>query len=182
MKVLNTEISGLKIIEPNIFEDNRGKFVKTFNDSFFREIGIDIDIKESYYSISQKDVIRGMHFQIPPYEHTKIVYVPYGRVLDTVLDIRKGSPTYGSVFSIELSSQNGKFLVIPAGLAHGFKSLEDNTNVTYLQTTVYSPEYDFGIKYDSFGFNWKCENKNISQRDLSFPLFKDFNSPFVFEE
>ncbi len=182
MKILNTEISGLKVIEPNIFEDNRGKFVKTFNDSFFKEIGIDIDIKESYYSISKKDVIRGMHFQIPPYEHMKIVYVTYGKILDVILDIRKGSPSYGNTFSIELSSKNGKILVIPSGLAHGFKSLENNTNVSYLQTSVYSAEHDYGIRYDSFNFDWKCKNKNLSQRDLSFPLFKDFNSPFVFKE
>lgn len=178
MKLLDTEIFGLKIIEPNIFEDNRGKFIKIYNDDFFKEFGLDVKIKESYYSISQKNVIRGMHFQLPPYDHKKIVYVPFGKILDVVLDIRKDSPTYGKVFSTELSSENGKILFIPSGMAHGFKSLEDNTNVSYMQTTMYSFSHDSGIKYDSFNFNWDCKNVIISQRDLTFCSFKEFDSPF----
>ena len=135
MKIINTAIKGLKILEPRIFEDSRGKFIKTFTNDFFQENGLDIDIKETYYSISHKDVIRGMHFQTPPYEHIKLVYVPAGKIMDVVLDIRKNSPTFGGFFSCELSSDNGKVLIIPKGLAHGFKSLEDNTNVTYMQTS-----------------------------------------------
>lgn len=180
MKLLDTYINGLKVVEPNIFEDNRGKFVKIFNDNFFKEFAIDIKIKESYYSISQKNVIRGMHFQLPPFDHTKIVYVPFGKILDVVLDIRKDSPTYGKVFSTELSGKNGKILVIPSGMAHGFKSLENNTNVSYLQTSIYCSMYDSGIRYDSFNFNWNCKGTIISQRDLTFCPFEEFNSPFIF--
>ena len=182
MKIIQTPISGLKILEPRLFEDSRGKFIKTFNSDFFKEYGLKINIQESYYSISHKDVLRGMHFQTPPYEHLKLVYVPAGKIIDVVLDIRKGSTTYGKSFDIELSSENGKVLIIPKGLAHGFKSLEDNTNVTYMQTSGYAPECDAGIRYDSFGYNWSITNAKMSDRDINFESFSDFDSPFIYGE
>ena len=181
MKIIKTDIDGLLILEPNIFEDSRGKFIKTFTDDFFKENSLDIYIKETYYSISNKDVIRGMHFQTPPHDHIKLVYVPYGSILDVVLDIRKNSDTYGKYFSTELSSNNGKILIIPKGLAHGFKSLENSTNVTYMQSTVYAPNNDGGIRFDSFGFDWKVESPELSTRDKSFVLFLDFVTPFIGE-
>ena len=180
MNIVITPIEGLKILEPKVFQDLRGRFIKTFNDDFFKENGFNIEIKECYYSISHKDVIRGMHFQIPPYDHIKLVYVPNGAINDVVLDIRKGSPTYKKFFKIELSSENGKVLIIPKGLAHGFKSLQDNTNVIYMQTTCYSKEADEGIRFDSFGFDWECDNPKVSDRDLSFKTLDEFDSPFVF--
>lgn len=179
MKIIETEIQGLQILEPKIFEDVRGKFIKTFNNEFFKEHNLDIGIKETYYSISHKDVIRGMHFQTPPYDHIKLVYVPTGKIIDVVLDIRKNSPTYGKYFSCELSGDNGKILIIPKGLAHGFKSLQDNTNVTYMQTTCYAPNFDGGIRYDSFGFEWECNKPQLSDRDKAFPTLSEFQTPFV---
>jgi len=180
MKIIEKNISGLKILEPRVFEDSRGKFIKTFTNDFFIENNLDIHIKETYYSISHKDVIRGMHFQTPPYEHIKLVYVPAGKIIDVVLDIRRKSATFGEYFSCELSSDNGKVLIIPKGLAHGFKSLEDNTNVTYMQTTCYAPNNDGGIRYDSFGFDWENESRKLSHRDESFPTLEEFDSPFIF--
>jgi len=182
MKIINTQIDGLKILVPNVFEDNRGRFVKTFNDTFFKEHNLNIKIKETYYSLSNKNVIRGMHFQTPPDDHMKLVYVPHGKILDVVLDIREDSLTFGKYFSIELSSNNSKVLIIPKGLAHGFKSLEDNTNVTYMQTTCYSSNNDEGIRYDSFGFNWDCNYPKLSDRDFSFQVFNKFQTPFVMED
>lgn len=182
MKIIDTEILGLRIVEPKVFEDARGKFIKTFTNEFFQENGLYIEIKETYYSISHKDVIRGMHFQTPPFEHIKLVYVPYGKIIDVVLDIRKNSPTFGKYFSIELSSENGKILIIPKGLAHGFKSVEDNTNVTYMQTTCYATNNDAGVKYDSFGFDWQCDIPKLSERDSSFKSLKEFETPFIFRE
>lgn len=182
MRIVDTTIVGLKVYEPRVFEDIRGKFIKTYTNDFFKEYGLNIDIKETYYSISHKDVIRGMHFQTPPYDHVKLVYVPAGKITDVVLDIRKGSKTYGKHFSLELSGENGKVLIIPKGLAHGFKSLEDNTNVTYMQTTCYAPNNDGGVKYDSFGFDWGCKNPKFSDRDMSFPVLEEFDSPFIFGE
>lgn len=180
MKLLETPIDGLKILEPRIFEDTRGRFIKTYNDDFFQTNGLNLVIKEMYYSISHKDVIRGMHFQTPPYDHTKVVYVPHGKIIDVVLDIRKSSPTCGKFFTIELSSENGKILIIPKGLAHGFKSLENGTNVTYMQTSCYAPNNDYGVHYDSFGFDWEALNPQLSERDLSFPPLDTFDSPFIF--
>lgn len=182
MQVIDTYIPGLNILEPRVFEDTRGKFIKTFNEEFFIQQNLNINIKETYYSISHKDVIRGMHFQTPPFDHIKLVYVPNGKIIDVVLDIRKESPTFGKYFSIELSAENGKILIIPKGLAHGFKSLENNTNVTYMQTTGYAPNNDGGVKYDSFGFDWQCSVPKQSDRDQSFPSLSEFDSPFIFGE
>lgn len=180
MILAETSIQGLKILEPRIFEDSRGRFIKTYNSDFFQANGLNLNIHETYYSISNKGVIRGMHFQTPPHDHIKIVYVPNGKIKDVVLDIRENSPTYGHYFTIELSAENGKILIIPKGLAHGFKSLENNTNVTYMQTSCYAPDNDCGIHYNSFGFDWKISNPQLSDRDLSFPPLNTFSSPFVF--
>jgi len=137
-----------------------------------------IEIKKSYYSISQKNVIRGMHFQRPPYDHIKLVFVTSGSILDVVLDIRKDSSTFGKCFSINLKTSDGQILVIPKGLAHGFKSLEDNSIVHYVQTSCYAKDYDDGIRYDSFGLDWECKNPVLSNRDLNFKKFSDYESPF----
>jgi len=182
MKIVQTPIEGLRILEPRVFEDARGKFIKTFTHDFFLENGLDIAIKETYFSISHKNVIRGMHFQTPPHEHAKIVYVPYGKIIDVVLDIRRTSSTYGKHFSLELSAKNSKVLIIPKGLAHGFRSLQDNTNVTYMQTSCYAPEHDAGIRFDSFGYDWLCDTPKLSERDRAFQPLETYDSPFVFGE
>lgn len=181
IEIEDTLIEGLKIIKPNVFKDERGIFIKTYNFDFFKEVSLNFQIKETYFTISKRDVIRGMHFQTSPYEHTKIVYVPNGKILDVVLDIRRGSPTYGKYFSCNLSSENRHILIIPIGLAHGFKSLKDNTNVTYMQTAIYSPLNDLGIHYESFGFDWACDNPIVSSRDLSFQNLEDLNSSFIYK-
>lgn len=168
MEFYETEIEGAKLIKCNIFKDARGVFCKTFNKDIFESARIHTEIQESYYSISKKDVIRGMHFQIPPYDHDKIVYVTNGKILDVVLDIRKSSPTYKKYISVELTDDNGLMLFIPKGCAHGFRALEDNTMVVYNVSTVYSSEHDCGVKYDSFGMDWGIKNPIISERDMSF--------------
>ncbi len=179
LSVIDTCFEGLKIIEANHFQDERGLFHKFFSKDDFSTFGLDFDFKESYYSINKKNVIRGMHFQIPPADHTKLVYVTSGKILDVVLDIRKNSATYGKYFSVELSSAVAKALYIPKGFAHGFLSMEDNTCVHYMQTSCYNKECDYGIRYDSFGFNWNVVNPIVSGRDLTHPLFNEFSSPFT---
>lgn len=171
MEIENTFIEGLKIIHLKEFKDSRGSFIKVYNEDLFSENALKLDFKESYYSISSKNVIRGMHFQIPPFEHTKLVYLDNGKIIDVVLDIRKSSPTYGQHFTIKLNTDNPILVYIPVGCAHGFLSLEDNTIVTYLQTSVYNNICDKGIKYNSFKMNWGVENPIISERDLNFPDF-----------
>ena len=178
MQIETTFIPGLKLITLKESKDNRGSFIKTFNQDFFKLNELEVVFKESYYSISAKDVIRGMHFQIPPAEHIKLVYVNQGAIKDIILDIRSQSPTYGQYLSIKIDSTNPVLIYIPVGCAHGFLSLEDNTMVTYLQSSCYNSDCDKGIRYDSFGFDWGIKDPVISVRDQNFPAFSAVKSAF----
>lgn len=178
MTIEKTPIEGLLILQTENHEDNRGSFQKLFNYDFFTEHGLATEFKEFYYSLNRKNVVRGMHFQTPPAEHVKLVYVSYGRIMDAVVDLRKGSATYGKCFTIELDDEKGKYLYIPKGLAHGFVSLEDNTIVNYAQTSCYDREHDCGIDSMSVGIDWGVDEPIRSGRDLTFPVLEDFNSPF----
>lgn len=178
IKLLNTTLDGLKIIETNHFCDERGVFHKYFSKDEYEKLGLESNFQEDYYSINKSGVIRGMHFQIPPADHAKLVYVTSGRILDVCLDIRQNSRTYGKYFSIELSGDKAQCLYIPSGFAHGFKSLEDNTCVHYLQTTCYNASCDVGLRYDSFGFDWGDDEFIVSKRDKEHICFRDFVSPF----
>ena len=168
MKIEKTILEGVFIIKNFNASDDRGLFVKTFNKNMFQEMKIDFDIKESYFSVSKKNVIRGMHFQLPPFDHEKLVFVPKGSIIDVVVDLRSNSTTYKKYIFVELSDKNKKSIFIPKGLAHGFKSLEDETITVYNVATEYNPEADAGIHYDSFSFDWKVEEPIISKRDTEF--------------
>ena len=178
MEKILTPFEGLFILQTVNFQDNRGCFQKLFNEDFFRENGLDCDFKEFYYSVNKANVVRGMHFQTPPFDHTNVVYVSKGRIRDVVVDIRKSSKTYGKCFSIELDDQKGQYLYIPKGFAHGFVSLDDGSIVNYAQTTCYAKDNDCGIDATSIGFDWGVENPIRSGRDLTFEKLNDFNSPF----
>ncbi len=179
MKIIETDIEGLFVLEYNCFNDHRGNFVKTIHQETFNNFGLDSDFKESFYSISKKNVIRGMHFQIPPDDHSKLVYVVSGKILDVVLDIRINSKTFGNYFSIEIDSKKPVGIYIGKGLAHGFLSLNDESIVEYHTTTPHSALNETGINYDSFNFNWNgIKNPIISDRDLNFETFKNYKSPF----
>ena len=178
MEIIKTPFEGLFVMKTLAFKDERGGFQKLFTYDFFKENCLDTDFKEFYYSLNKKNVVRGMHFQIPPFDHTKVVYVSSGRILDVSVDIRKNSPTYGDAFSIELNSEDGRYLYIPKGFAHGFVSLEDGSICNYAQTTCYDREHDCGIDAYSFGFDWGIAAPIRSGRDLTFPALKDFDSPF----
>ena len=172
MQLKETDIPGLFIVNNPFFEDARGSFVKTFHTEAFITYGIDLTIRETYYSISNKDVVRGMHFQKPPFDHDKLVYACKGQVLDVVLDIRPSSPTFGKYFSIHLKGASDG-LFIPKGCAHGFVSLQDDSIMVYNVSTVYNPTADKGILWNSFGFEWPVTDPIMSARDQSFPSFKD---------
>lgn len=174
-----TPFEGLYILETNNFCDNRGSFQKLFNAEWFADNGLDSDFKEFYFSVSQKDVIRGMHFQLPPHEHTKLVYVSKGSILDVVVDLRKNAPTYGQHFSTVLNDTDARYLYIPVGFAHGFKALSNDTIVNYAQTSCYNNKADAGVLYSSLGFDWDCAQAIISDRDAKFVKFHDFETPFV---
>ena len=178
MEIIKTLFEGLLVLKTVNFLDNRGGFQKLFNYDFFKENGLDCDFKEFYYSVNKANVVRGMHFQTPPFDHTKVVYVSKGRIRDVVVDIRKNSKTYGKCFSIELDDLEGQYLYIPEGFAHGFVSLEDGSIVDYAQTTCYAKDNDCGIDATSIGFDWGVENPIRSGRDLTFEKLNDFNSPF----
>ena len=165
MKIERTEIEGVYVIDNFNAKDYRGLFVKSFNKNTFVENNLDFEIRESYYSVSNKNVIRGMHFQLPPYDHEKLVYVPKGSILDVIVDLRKKSKTYKKHISINLSEENKKSIFIPKGLAHGFKSMKQGTITVYNVASEYNADFDNGIKFDSFGFNWASDDIVMSNRD-----------------
>lgn len=178
MIVGDTFIEGLKLIRLNRFEDQRGSFMKVFHSEVFAEKNLATSFKESYFSVSNKNAIRGMHFQVPPFEHVKLVYLNQGAATDVVLDLRSKSATFGKYFTIELTEENPVLVYIPVGCAHGFLSKKDHTMITYLQTSVYNRECDRGIRYDSFGFEWEGTNFIVSERDRSFDTFQEFKTIF----
>lgn len=178
MEIETTEFEDLLVIHNRPLADDRGQFLKLFNYDFFVDNKLDVDFKEFYYSISNKEVIRGMHFQIPPFQHSKLVYVSQGKILDVVLDLRKNATTFRKYFTIELNATNGDYLYIPKGFAHGFLSLDNKTIVNYAQTSCYSKVHDRGILYNSFGFDWGIKNPILSERDLDFEELNNFKSPF----
>lgn len=173
-------LEGAFLITMPRFTDERGVFIKTFNDDTFRQAAdVLFELKESYFSTSKKDVIRGMHFQLPPHQHSKVVYCPQGAILDVIVDLRKESATYGQYYAHELSAENHKAYFIPEGFAHGFKALTEDAMTYYLVSSGYDKESDTGILYNSFGFDWGIESPVISARDMSFVSLNDFNSPFI---
>lgn len=178
MTVTETFIEGLKILSPKVLEDTRGSFFKTYHIENFEELGLPTVWREEYFSMSNKDVVRGMHFQTPPDDHDKVVTCVQGAVLDVVLDLRKASKTYKQVFSLELNAQNRHILVIPKGCAHGFLSLQDNSMMFYKVSTVYSPANDKGLLWSSIGFDWPVANALVSERDQNHPTLTVYESPF----
>ncbi|MBW3127596.1 dTDP-4-dehydrorhamnose 3,5-epimerase [Hymenobacter profundi] len=174
MKVNATSLAGVQLLENFVSQDKRGTFVKTFHLGAFQEHGLAVDFRESYYSISHKNVIRGMHFQLPPHEHDKLVYVTQGAILDVVVDLRSGSPTYLQHLAVSLDEHN-QAIYIPRGCAHGFLALSNTATVVYNVTSVYEPKADAGVRWDSIGFKWPVQNPIVSDRDATFKSLNDFH-------
>jgi dTDP-4-dehydrorhamnose 3,5-epimerase len=178
MIIKPTPLAGASLITLPSFEDARGTFVKTFHETTLADHNIYFTLRESYFSLSLKNVIRGMHFQLPPFQHSKIVFCPKGAIMDVIVDLRKDSPTYKESFSYELSEDNHTAFYIPEGFAHGFKSLTDDAMTYYLVSSEYSKEQDTGVRFDSIDFNWGVKDPILSARDLSFITLDQFDSPF----
>ena len=180
MNILKTELSGLLVIDPKVFGDDRGYFFESFNAEVFASAGLTADFVQDNESRSVKGVLRGLHFQEPPFEQGKLVRVARGAVMDVSVDIRKDSPTYGKWAAFELSEQNKRMLWIPPGFAHGFVTLEDDTVFIYKCTNVYNRESESSILWndEELGIDWGIENPVISQKDSEAPLFRELNSPF----
>lgn len=180
--VNETNIKGCYELQPKAFQDERGLFVKTFHEEVFKEKGLAFQFVEEYYSYSKKGVLRGLHFQTPPKHHVKVVYCLSGEVLDVVVDLRKGSPTFGESEIFKLNFKKKNMIYIPSGLAHGFYVTGDHALLLYKVTSVYSPENDNGIHWNSFKDLWPGKKPIVSERDSSFASFCQFQSPFIYEE
>lgn len=183
MNVTKTDIEGLLLIEPNIFRDERGYFLESYNDGRYHEAGIPELFVQDNVSVSKKGVIRGLHYQVPPFDQGKLVSVLRGRVIDVAVDIRTGSPTYGEHVAVELSADNHKQFWIPAGFAHGFVALEDDTVFVYKCTNAYSKEHDRGIRYNdpALGIDWSVTDSIVSEKDKLHPLLSEISSEFIFK-
>lgn len=180
MELNKTKISGCYELVPKVFRDIRGTFIKTFHTEIFQSYGLDCQFAEEYYSCSYQNVLRGLHFQTPPKDHTKVVYCVMGSVMDVVVDLRVGSPTYGEFEVFDLNAETANLVYIPPGLAHGFYVKSDMAIVMYKVSTVYAPENDSGLLWNSVGIPWHIEDPIISKRDSEFVKFTDFDSPFVY--
>ena len=180
MEIIKTPLEGLLIIKPDVFEDERGYFFESYNREKFLTHGIDVTFVQDNESKSKRGVLRGLHFQNPPFAQEKLVRVMSGSVLDVAVDIRKDSPTYGEWSSIVLSGQNKWMYWIPAGFAHGFLTLEDDTIFFYKCTRVYNKESEGSIRWNDpdLQIDWGVEDPVISPKDQVAPVFREFESRF----
>lgn len=180
MEIIKTKIADLLIVKPTVFEDNRGYFFESYNKEQFLKQGIDQNFVQDNESKSAKNVLRGLHFQKPPFAQGKLVRVMKGAVLDVAVDIRKNSPTYGQWASIELTESNKMMYWIPPGFAHGFVTLQDDTVFFYKCTNMYNKQSEGSIRWNDPDLNvdWGVANPILSEKDKISPLFKDFVSPF----
>lgn len=180
MNFIETDIKGLVVIEPTIIKDDRGYFFEAFNKKIFQKHGVNADFVQDNQSLSKKDVLRGLHFQKPPYGQAKLVSVAHGAVLDIAVDIRKDSATYGEYCAVELSSQNKKMFYIPEGFAHGFLALEDDTIFSYKCSNFYNKESEDALLWNDgdLSIEWGIKAPILSSKDLEAKPFSSFESPF----
>ena len=180
MEFITNEIEGLVVIKPTVFEDERGHFFEYYQKELFAQNGIEDDFVQVNQSLSQKGVLRGLHFQAPPYAQAKLIRVIKGAVLDVAVDIRKNSPTYGKHFSIELNERNKKQLYIPVGFAHGFFTLEDNTIFSYKCSNYYHKTSEGALLWNDkdLSINWNVAQPVLSEKDKEATPFQQFSTPF----
>jgi dTDP-4-dehydrorhamnose 3,5-epimerase len=181
MKIEKTRFRDLLVLTPDVFRDERGYFFEPFNEARFRvETGLNVTFVQDNESLSKKNVLRGMHFQVPPKSQAKLIRVTTGAVLDVVVDLRKTEPTFGEHFSVVLSAENKLQLFVPEGFAHGFLVLEEDTIFSYKCTNYYSREYDRSLLWNDpdFGIDWQVDSPLISEKDQNAMPFADFDTPF----
>ncbi len=176
-----SKLPGCFVLQFPVSHDERGHFVKTIQSSVFDRQGLEGDFKECFYSTSHKNVLRGLHFQLPPSDHAKLVYCTAGSIYDMTLDLRVGSPTFGQHEVYELSSEASNAVYLPRGIAHGFFVREAPAVMVYHVTSEHDPARDVGIHWNSFGAAWPVTNPIISKRDDSFATLDAFKSPFTYK-
>jgi dTDP-4-dehydrorhamnose 3,5-epimerase len=180
MEIVKTELEGLIVLKPKVFEDARGYFFESYNQKLFKEAGLDLNFVQDNQSLSHTGVLRGLHFQVPPHAQGKLVRVITGAVYDVAVDIRKNSPTYGKWFGLELTQENKWMMYVPEGFAHGFLTLRDNTIFSYKCTNFYNkPAEDCLLWNDpDIGVKWNVTDPLLSQKDLEGKSLKNFVSPY----
>ena len=181
MELTQFRFPGSFMLLPKVSKDQRGVFVKTFEEATFRSLGLRTDFVERFFSVSHRGVIRGLHFQVPPHEHFKVVTCALGVVRDVSVDLRVGSPTYRQTEIVELNDTNECMLYLPPGIAHGFLTRSEVSVVTYEVTSAHSPSHDMGIRWDSIPLDWAVESPIISERDRSLPMLGQFETPFRYQ-
>jgi len=181
MNVCVTSISDCFVVELPAYLDERGSFVKSFHDRSFRQFGLETNFPESFYTRSRQGVLRGFHFTTPPIDQVKLVTCLQGDLLDVVVDLRQGSPTFGRHVRFELSADNPISLYIGRGLGHAFYVRSKESILLYQVSTMYNPSFDSGIRWDSVGVEWPTKNPIVSDRDKALPAFSNFSSPFELE-
>jgi dTDP-4-dehydrorhamnose 3,5-epimerase len=180
MQLIETGFKGLFLLQPKVFKDPRGYFYESYNLHQFEKMGLKLNFIQDNQSLSGKGILRGMHFQNPPHAQGKLVRVVKGAVQDVVVDIRKGSETYGKHFSVILNEENFTMMYIPEGFAHGFATLEENTIFSYKCTDVYHPETEGGLMWndEAFNINWEIKDPILSEKDKIYQKFANFESNF----
>lgn len=181
MNISPTSIPGCFELHPRVIHDSRGHFVKTFQRDVFQQFGISIDFAEEFYTVSTQRILRGLHFQTPPFELSKLVYCVEGEILDAIVDLRLGSPTFGQHALFRLTSRQANMLFIRPGIAHGYYVTSPRAIVMYKVTANYSPEHDTGILWNSVPISWPDKTPVLSKRDQGFLPFSAFDTPFVFK-
>lgn len=183
MRLIKTDLDGVSILKPIVHEDNRGFFFESFNKKIFESVGLDFEFIQDNHSFSMKSgTLRGLHYQSKPFETTKMLRVTRGSILEVVVDIRSGSPNYGKWISLQISDENKIQIIVPCGFAHGFCTLEDNTEVLYKVDQHYSPEHDMGIRWDDpeLAIDWPTSRPILSERDRKLPLLREQDNNFTF--
>jgi dTDP-4-dehydrorhamnose 3,5-epimerase len=171
MKLTQTDLAGVLILDLKYFEDLRGQLLKPFSQESFANLGLNLDFKEAWFTFSKKDVIRGMHMQVGEKACAKLVCAIGGKVIDVILDARPESPTYGKHLSLMLDSKNPQAIIIPPYCSHGYRVLEHDTKVLYMATEVHVAKDDVGYRWDSFGYDWNLRNPILSDKDKALPPF-----------
>ena len=181
MHIEKTRLSGCYRIAPARSTDERGAFFKIYHELKFKEWGLETQFRETYYTASKQNVLRGLHFQVPPMQHVKLVACIAGSVVDVVLDIRRGSPTYGEHEMFEMDSERGDMIYVPRGFAHGFYVKSQSALMLYMVSEVHAPTCDAGILWNSARITWPCTSPIVSSRDSTFSAFTEFVTPFDYE-
>lgn len=178
IEIVPARIAGVRLLRARVQRDARGRFMKFVHEGTFAAHGLPSRFAEQYCSISANNVLRGLHFQTPPHDHYKLVSCIEGVVFDVVVDLRKGSQSYGRHETFELDGVRGDSLFVPTGCAHGFYVRSESATMLYNVSTVYAPSHDTGIRWDSVGIPWPCEAPIVSERDAALVPFEEFETPF----